>query len=82
MACTLSLWRCSSREGTLRALSRADFEKVLEQFTPPSRAAQARQRRANGGGAAAGDSGQEGSAEESMRLMAAALRQLLMADSS
>ncbi|KAI3433373.1 hypothetical protein D9Q98_003190 [Chlorella vulgaris] len=59
----------------LRALCRNDFEKVLEQFTPPSRAAQTSWRRPGGGGGI-GDAGEDDAAA-SARLMAAALRQLL-----
>jgi hypothetical protein len=64
----------------LRALARSDFEKVLEQFTPPSRAAQAARARLGNGTAAAGTNGSSSSGVDgdSMQLVAAALRAMLM----
>ena len=76
----LPLLACLCSGEPLRALARTDFEKVLEQFTPPSRAAQAaRARLGNGTAAAAGANGSSSGVDgDSMQLVAAALRAMLM----
>ena len=76
----LPLLACLCSGEPLRALARTDFEKVLEQFTPPSRAAQAARARLGNGTAAAGTNGSSSSGVDgdSMQLVAAALRAMLM----
>lgn len=57
----------------LRPLSRSDFEKVLAQFTPPSRAAQASRRRLTSSGSGNGSAAEPA---DTINALLAALSQL------
>ncbi|PSC76681.1 ATPase family AAA domain-containing 1-like [Micractinium conductrix] len=64
----------------LRPLSRADFEKVFAQFTPPSRAAQEVRRRTAAAGGAGGNGSAASATDMQLTMLVEALRQVLGPD--
>lgn len=71
---------CSGEPQDLRPLSRADFEKVFAQFTPPSRAAQEVRRRTAAAGGAGGNGSAASATDMQLTMLVEALRQVLGPD--